>query len=315
MEQKETPIYRFLPDLNEGSRPILGIVGHGYVGRAVESSFSDFFNRFIVDPNYGTTIDDLIEKQPHITFVCVPTPIDKSGRIDAKILEDTVLKLIRKTNSAIVIKSTATPDVLDRILNTVNDIVDYHRIIYSPEFLREKSSQEDFLNPEFMIFGGTESSVSELLELYNSTTSICIPPSISILNPIEASFVKYAINTFLATKVTFFNQLFDVMEKDAPGLCNPHRVFKAILNDRRMGHSHWRVPGFDGKRGFGGACFPKDLSAYVNYTSNATLLGKVKEINDEYRKGYKLNEREEINNVDYGSSKKEQQDQINPDSV
>lgn len=313
MNQPNQPT--FLPKLPEGKRPLLGIVGYGFVGRAVENSFTDNFERFIVDPKIGTTIDNLIEAQPHLTYVCAPTPVQDSGRIDAKVVEDAVLKLMKRTNSAVVLKSTVTPDVIERLIRSFNVEDDFYRFIYAPEFLKERSSIEDYLDPEFMIFGGMENSISELLSVYRNATSVVIPTKVEVMNPVEASYVKYGINTFLATKVTFFNQLLDSMEKDAPGAVNPLVVTRAITNDSRIGNTHWRVPGPDNKRGFGGACFPKDLSAFVNYSANVPLLDKVKEINDNYRSEYELDEREESNNVNYGKTEEEQQGQDSGDSV
>lgn len=304
MNQEEQP--KFLPALPEGKTPLLGVVGYGYVGKAVEASFNDNFDRFIVDPKINTTIDDLVDAQPHIAYVCVPTPMQRGGRIDSKVAEDAVLKLMKRTKSAVVLKSTVTPDVIERLIRSFSTQDDYFRFIYAPEFLKEKSSIEDYLDPEFMIFGGMEQSIAELISVYRNATSIIVPDTLHAMNPVEASYVKYAINTFLATKVTFFNQLHDVMTKDTPGAVNPSVVMKGILSDKRIGNSHWRVPGPDNKRGFGGSCFPKDLSAFINFTPNMPLLDKVKELNDNYRSEYELDEREESNNVDYGQTKEEQ---------
>ena len=122
------------------------------------------------------------------------------------------------------------------------------------------------------------------------------------MNLAEASFVKYGINTFLATKVTFFNQLFDVM-KDF-GDVNYSRVSKAIGSDPRIGLGHTKVPGFDKKKGYGGACFPKDVRAFVklfqnNGSNSLTLLEKTDIINNDYRKQYEKDEREKAQHVNY----------------
>ena len=72
------------------------------------------------------------------------------------------------------------------------------------------------------------------------------------------------------------------------------------IRDRpRLGSTHWRVPGPDGKKGFGGACFPKDLSAFTNYSTKLTLLEKVMEINNNIRSEYDLDEREKVANVKF----------------
>ena len=113
----------------------------------------------------------------------------------------------------------------------------------------------------------------------------------------EASFVKYTINSFLALKVTFFNQLYDAVgETDA----NFARIIQAVGSDPRIGHSHTKVPGFDGKQGFGGACFPKDVSALINTTKVFTILEECVTINNQYRNKYEKDDREVLQNINYG---------------
>lgn len=79
-------------------------------------------------------------------------------------------------------------------------------------------------------------------------------------------------------------------------------VGKAVGMDERIGSSHTKVPGFDGKRGYGGACFPKDTQAFVNYNKGLTLLEKVININNDYRARYELDDREKQQNITYGDS-------------
>jgi UDPglucose 6-dehydrogenase len=105
-------------------------------------------------------------------------------------------------------------------------------------------------------------------------------------------------------KVTFFNQLYDAVE-DEKLTCSPLSVLRTVAKEPRIGTSHWRVPGSDGKRGFGGACFPKDVSALLGYTDKLSILEKVMEVNNIYRKGYDLDEREKLANVHFLTEKKE----------
>src|SRR6056300_909755 len=107
------------PEYGKGDKPLVGVVGHGFVGKAVERSFLPEVERFLVDPNYGTDIDQLIEQEPAITFVCTPTPVGGGGRIDAAVTVDAILKLIRRSKSAVVLKSTVTPDVIDKICRAI----------------------------------------------------------------------------------------------------------------------------------------------------------------------------------------------------
>lgn len=266
----------------------IGIVGHGFVGKAVEYGFSHpEVTLQIVDPKYNTTVDDL--SLCDIVFICVPTPMGDNGTIDSSILEG-VMDSIWNTQgmrTLVVIKSTITPDLASK----------YERpgVVYNPEFLREKSAAEDFITPNFHVFGGFADDVDRIEDVYR-TYSLCQPCPTFKTSAKEASFIKYAINSFLAMKVTFFNQLYDTVTHDGS---NYTTVANAVGADPRIGYSHTRVPGFDGKKGFGGSCFPKDTSALVGYTDKMSLIDTVISINSQYRTQYELDEREKQQNVTF----------------
>ena len=123
----------------------MGIVGHGFVGKAIDYAFThELVDKFLVDPLYNTDIDDLVDYKPIMTFITAPTPMHDNGTVDASIVEDAVLKLIRHTESIVVIKSTITPDVINRLYNSIHD-VDKQRLTYNPEFLTENSAKEQFI--------------------------------------------------------------------------------------------------------------------------------------------------------------------------
>ena len=270
----------------------IAIIGHGFVGKAVDYGFTHpSIEKYIVDPIYGTTIDDL--PICNYYFVCVPTPFGSDGKINTSILDSVMEKLGSSLHGIIIIKSTVTPDVITKWHN---------HIVYNPEFLTEKSANEQFVNPEFHIFGGFEVYTNEVERLYKEF-SLCSPCPALHMSLEEASFVKYTINSFLAMKVLFFNQLYDAIGDTN---ANFGTIIKAVGCDGRIGPSHTKVPGFDGRQGYGGACFPKDTSAFVNYSKRLTLLEKCIEINNTYRTRYELDEREKAQNVIYnGQTKKE----------
>jgi UDPglucose 6-dehydrogenase len=108
--------------------------------------------------------------------------------------------------------------------------------------------------------------------------------------------VKYGINCYLATKVLWFNQFHDIVTNEGG---NFGKVVSAITQDSRVGRSHTTVPGFDGKRGFGGACFPKDTAAFLNIANDFTVLAEVIKANNEYRKCYEKDSREKEQNINY----------------
>ena len=302
----------------------MGIVGHGFVGKAVEYGFfHPMIEHFIVDPNINTNIDQLVDHSPQVVFVCAPTPQNAdTGFVDASIVEDAVLKLMFHTNAFVVVKSTVTPDIVDRIYNSIEPR-DHDRFCYNPEFLTEKAACEDFVNAEHHVFGGTTNACNELAEIYNIFSG-CKSDKYFHMSACEASFVKYATNAFLSTKLTFFNQLKDVVDSFD---CSYNIITRAMGADDRVGIKHTRVPGPDKKRGFGGACLPKDTMALLRFSESRSvpfdLLKNVLTINNKYRIIYDRDDRELVNNitfgendnVDNGQNEEAQQDQDSGSSI
>mgnify|MGYP006127104873 FL=1 len=284
----------------------IGIVGHGFVGGAVDYAFTHpEVEKFYVDPKYGTTIDELVDWEPHVTFICAPTPMAESGFVDASIVEDAALKLLEHTEGGVVIKSTITPDIVDRLYSSVFED-DIKRLTINPEFLTESNAKAQFVNASYHVIGGHPDACQGLAQLYD-VYSLCTASEYLFTSGPEAAFVKYGVNSYLAMKVTFFNQIYDSIQKFG---CNFPTVANAIGKDERIGVGHTRVPGYDGKRGYGGACFPKDTKAFTLFDNDLTLIDKCVTINNSYRKQYELDEREETNNVKYdGQTEEEQQNQ------
>ena len=136
------------------------------------------------------------------------------------------------------------------------------------------------------IFGGLNANTDKVEELYKKH-SICKPCPTYKTDMITASMVKYCINSFLATKVTFMNEMYDVL-RVARG-CDWNTFIKIISNDTRIGKSHMKVPGNDGQRGYAGSCFPKDTNALAWFAKEIlnkpfTQLETSIKINDELRK-------------------------------
>jgi UDPglucose 6-dehydrogenase len=266
----------------------VAIIGHGFVGKAVDYAFTHRdVTRVVIDPKYGNSVEDL--KVCDFAFVCVPTPMGEDGEVDSSIVETVIDYLYHNTEAVIILKSTVTPEVIDQLVYC------HDRLVYNPEFLTEKNAQEQFVNPPFHVLGGPLGL--EVLELYEDY-SLCNPCPVYYMTAKEASFVKYGINCFLATKVTFFNQLLDAC--DMEGDVNYNVISRAIGADPRIGTGHTKVPGYDGKRGYGGACFPKDTTAWVEYCPESTLIEEVIQINNQYRSQYELDDREKEQHIRYG---------------
>ena len=270
----------------------IAIIGHGYVGKAVEYGFqTQWVKQTLIDPAlYGNSLSDLRGTRVDVAFVCVPTPMGDDGSINSSIVEQTVRDLSAITTGLIVIKSTVVPSVVAELSES------NPQVIYNPEFLTEKNALDDFINPPMHVFGGEKGATAKLEEIYKEH-SRCKPCQAYHMTAMEASFVKYGINSFLATKVLWMNQFQDLCD-------NWHAKYNVVANaigsDARIGHSHMQVPGPDGRKGYGGACFPKDTKAFSHFAEGQlTVLDAVIEENNIYRAMYELDDREKEQNVVY----------------
>jgi UDPglucose 6-dehydrogenase len=262
----------------------LGIVGHGFVGTAVDHGFTRDIQKFIVDPKHNSTntIEDLIKFKPDATFVAVPTPQSESGECNTEILEGVMQQLNTSKGLLVIVKSTVPAYKLQKIQEECINI----RIVYNPEFLTEKNYIDDFVNPAMHVFGGVNADTDAVEKLYLEHSD-CKECPVYKTDLITASMVKYCINSFLATKVTFMNEMYDVL-RAARG-ADWNTFTKIIANDPRIGNSHMKVPGNDGQRGYAGSCFPKDTAALAWFAREIlntpfTQLETSIAINDKLRK-------------------------------
>jgi UDPglucose 6-dehydrogenase len=232
----------------------IGIIGLGFVGGAVKAAHDLVGIETVdVDPHKGlpATIEDA--KQCEAIYICVPSPIGADGACDTSILED-VVEQLSDYKGVIISKVTAPPSIYIKLQET------HPNLVHAPEFLVAATANEDYINGTYAIIGGVEpyATVAEAVIVaaqrrVNKITKIGIG---------EAALTKYAINTFLSTKVIFMNELKSLAV--VAGL-DYDVVKETVQFDERQGNSHFDVPGPDGKYGFGGACFPKDTSALLKY--------------------------------------------------
>ena len=275
----------------------LAIVGHGFVGKATDWGFNKKVEKFIVDPLLGTSVLDLKGFNPEIVFICVPTPMGDDGSQNSDIIEEVISGLsIQCPNAIKVVKSTVLPEILEA-LHKIDS-----KLIYNPEFLREKHANKDFINSEMIIFGGDRNIANVVSKAY-LTNSRCLTRDHVFTDLKSASLIKYAINTFLASKVIFFNELHELF-LDLDVKDSWESVIDTISRDKRIGESHMNVPGHDGRKGFGGACFPKDSLALVKFAEDKDLelqlLKKTIKINNKIRSKYdELDSRETEQNVTF----------------
>jgi len=262
----------------------LGIVGHGFVGTAVDHGFTRDIQKFIVDPKHNSTntIEDLIKFKPDAVFVAVPTPQLESGECNTEILEGVMQQLNTSKGLLVIVKSTVPAYKLQKIQEECINI----RIVYNPEFLTEKNYIDDFVNPAMHVFGGMNKDTDAVEKLYLEHSD-CAECPVYKTDIVTASMVKYCINSFLATKVTFMNEMYDVL--NAAKGADWNTFTKIIANDPRIGNSHMKVPGNDGQRGYAGSCFPKDTAALAWFAreilnTQFTQLETSIKINDTLRK-------------------------------
>ena len=239
----------------------IGIIGLGFVGGAVKAAHDLVGIETVdVDPHKGlpATLSDA--KTCEAIYICVPSPIGPDGACDTSTLEDVMSQLTDYTG-VIISKVTAPPSVYVRLQEA------HKNLIHAPEFLVAATATEDYINGTYAIIGGYEPYATQ------AEAAILIAQrkvrKITKISIGEAALTKYAINTFLATKVIFMNELKTLA--DAAGI-DYNVVKETVQLDERQGTSHFDVPGPDGQYGFGGACFPKDTSALLKYAESLGVV-------------------------------------------
>jgi UDPglucose 6-dehydrogenase len=265
----------------------IGIVGKGFVGGALYDNFKDCFDVAVWDSVEEKRTLNSFESfvdWSDIIFVCVPTPMKDSGECDISIVEDVVGKIANlDRRKYVVIKSTVTP-------GTTSELAERHNMVigFNPEFLTEANAYNDFRYQPLIILGTDDTGLGTVMAqiYYEFNAKVDNVAHVIQRSTKEAELFKYLANSFLATKVIFaneFKKLCDKVDVDYG------RIAVVAVLDKRLGHTHWRVPGPDGKLGFGGSCFPKDTSALISYAdtygTTLWLLTEASYINDEIREG------------------------------
>lgn len=242
----------------------LGIIGKGFVGSAVANGFDKDCEQVIVDPKYtDNTLEDVLDCK--LIFVCVPTPVAEDGSCDVSIVDDVLIELsMRDFKGVVAVKSTIIPDYLHEFKKSYD-----LKIVYNPEFLTEANANEDFKNPPFQVFGGKWRDCEVVEKAYLRYSSVRIVPTFKV-DLTTASLLKYTINSWLATKVTFFNELKQLHELGS-SMVSWEQFTDMLSRDERVGKSHMQVPGPDGEPGFGGHCLPKDTEALLNYANKKNI--------------------------------------------
>ena len=238
----------------------IGIIGNGFVGEAQAFAFSPVYHVriFDIDSKKSTCTIEEVHKCDFV-FVCVPTPMFENGEQDFSYIED-VFKHANP-NPVYIIKSTILPGSTKKLSKNYSDL----KIVFSPEFLTERNAKLDMLTQSRIIIGGEDNLTVKVEKIFKSRFK---NKNIIRTDSTTAEFIKYMNNTFCATKVSIMNEF--KMMSSVLGV-NWEDALNGFASDGRVGDSHLNVPGHDGKLGYGGTCFPKDVNAFL-------FLSKIYEI-------------------------------------
>jgi len=238
----------------------VGIVGNGFVGKAISHAFSNISEVYIYDKNPSLSKNNIEQiNNCNFVFVCVPTPMFKDGTQDLSYVNN----VFENTSGEpiYIIKSTVLPGTTDCIEQKYPNI----KIVFSPEFLREKTANLDVINPSRIILGGKKLLIQEVKKLFEQRFKNI---EIVLTDSKTAELIKYMNNVFLATKVSVMNEFKLLCDKIG---ANWSKSLYGFSLDHRIGSSHLNVPGHDGKLGYGGTCFPKDVNAFIEFAKSQNI--------------------------------------------
>ncbi|NBT57519.1 UDP-glucose/GDP-mannose dehydrogenase family protein [bacterium] len=290
------------------------VLGTGYVGLVAGACFSDSGNHVIcVDldagkieklqageiPIYEPGLDELVSRnnkaqrlkftndiagsigKSQVVFIAVGTPTTESGALDLTYVLSAA-KMIRenlKGNAVVVLKSTVPVGTADKVREVLKGVSYQVEVVSNPEFLKEGTAVNDFMKPERVVVGCQSEWAKQIMaDLY--------APYVRSGNPIffmdnrSAELAKYAANAFLATKISFINEIANLCERVGG---NIQEVRKVLVTDSRIG-SKFLYPGC----GYGGSCFPKDVQGLI-YLGKEYGLGL-----DMFRSVHSVNERQKL---------------------
>lgn len=272
------------------------IIGQGFVGGALREGMIHAFDILTFDIKEGhfsyirgikhknslvssdENYDYLIEQSEGPIFVCVPTPMNPDGSCNTNIVESVVSEIDKASkklnkNTIVVIKSTVIPGTCEKLGEKYNNCY----VCFNPEFLTERNAVEDFKNQDRIIIGGPREGTDVLKQVYERAY-----PNVPVTKTSSkiAEMVKYVTNCFLAVKVSFANEIYQLCEKLD---IDYDKTVEYFTKDKRLGTSHWAVPGpmpaDDGSGrllpGYSGSCFVKDINALIAMSYDLGIDPKV----------------------------------------
>ena len=249
----------------------IGIIGGGFVGGAAKQYYKNALV-YDIDPTRANASFDDACKQDYI-FVTVPTPMSENGKINLSAVEEVLAKI--PDGKKVILKSSVVPGTTEKLQEKYPN----KKLVYCPEFLTAKFAAQDFAFPDKNVIGYTK----KYPELAKEAAGILPHANTLICEATEAEMIKYAINSFYALKVTYANELYDLCQKLG---INYKAVRAGFVLDKRINDSHFD-PMFGFRRGFGGACLPKDTAAIVERAKelgvDLSLIRQAIETNKKFR--------------------------------
>ena len=219
---------------------------------------------------------DLINwKETDIIMICVQTPSLENDEINLSFLNDVFQEIEKHASkhSVICIKSTIHPNALKKVLDSTS--FTEQQIVFNPEFLREGSAFNDFFNPDRIVIGSiNESNSKKVAELYKGIDS-----DVLFTDPISSQLIKYLSNAYLPLRLSFVNEASQII-KELGG--NLSQTLEGIGLDKRIGKEYFRP-----SPGWGGSCFPKDVSEVISISQSINLdiplISMIKESNEQHK--------------------------------
>lgn len=252
----------------------IGIVGCGVVGTAVAKSAVgcdlSIFDKY--DNKKNRNMDEFNETE--ICFVSVPTPSTLKGQ-DLTELHAALHGLMdRDYKGVVIVKCTVLPGTMDKFKEEFPSL----RLVHNPEFLTEKNASQEFIDQKVILLSGKFEDTHYADKFYCHKRFVHLEKVIHSQKYQTTEFAKYIHNCFLSVKISFLNEIYD--------MCDGNQVLfdqavEMAATQGKLGRGHLKVPGPDGKRGFGGMCFVKDTMALLKFADDkghtvTTLHGAIK---------------------------------------
>lgn len=259
----------------------IGIIGSGFVGSAV--AHAHLHDEVLInDPKHphSVALTDFVDCDA--IFICVPSPSTEDGHCDTSILEDVLKNLFFVNITAqipIISKVTAPPSVYERLQKQ------YPNLVHAPEFLTAKNALWEYKFGKLCVIGGNKEWRGKAAKVILQGMVEVRPDNVLFTDIKAASLYKYLMNSYLAAKVTFMNDFYELAQVHS---IDWNDIQSIARSDERIGNTHLSVPGNNGEYGWGGGCFPKDVAAIImeaiDHNVDFELMDRVETINKKHRK-------------------------------